>query len=185
MTLYLRIIVATVCLICAPLASKAAQDVRPEPECDILKASDEEALRTASLQMTEQIVGSGTRPYFMHREFVFAPGIRYERRQPYARWVSRPHHSADVDDLDTTQKKSDCHRLREEKLDGVDAVVVSYKKMLLKPRLQSYRCTIWVESQKYQPLKMVCEGTDRYGPFEWTKRWFYRTDVKAPVVAPN
>lgn len=60
-----------------------------------------------------------TRVVVMHRDSVYANGILYERTAPYAPWRVEAYQLVNP-------RHSGCHQLREEVLDGVNTVVISY-----------------------------------------------------------
>ncbi|PBC06313.1 hypothetical protein CK220_01310 [Mesorhizobium sp. WSM3860] len=170
------------CLVCLPPRSEASQgsNIAPEeqnPECNPLKEANEWVIKVPVLEMTSRFVRFGDQPRFVHQEIIYTQDAMYSREGPYGRWTAKtiPKKEAVPRNDDGSLVNTNCHRLYNAVLDGVKTIVFQYDKTL-KADKQWYRCNIWVESPNYRPLKAICEG-----PFEWTRRWFYRSDVKIPV----
>lgn len=186
MSLFARFILAlSVCLICLPLESKAApgstasRDVQEAEACSPLNKANERVLRTPAIQVTDHLIRYGDQPGFLHQEEIYIGDMVYSRRQPFGRWIATARPPGSDLNPDGTPINRTCSRVGEEKLDGINTVVIRYDKMI-NDQHQSYRCTTWLETPKYRPLKMVCKG-----PFEWTRYWFYRTDIKPPMPPPK
>ncbi len=163
--------------LCAWLPSTAeassGSKVFPE-ECAPLRQANEWVSNAPSLQMTSQFQRFGEEPQLAIEELVYTSDTVYTRDHPFRPWRAqkRPLTKMDAGSLEP----DNCRRLYEATLDGARTVVFQYDKTLEKEK-QWYRCNIWIETPNYRPLKAICEG-----PFEWTRRWFYRSDISVPIV---
>lgn len=117
----------------------------------------------------------------IHAEAFTDSGLQYTRKAPYKLWAVKPSKLINPE-------HSDCHRLREEMLDGAKTVVISYVKYYRGYDPRRYKCTGWIEVPNYRNRKMECVGLGVPGPddpvlnLKLEMQWFYRTDIKPPAV---
>lgn len=178
--------VLSACLICPPVTCVASQgsNLRPEEqnaECTPLQEANERIIKLPLIQMTSRFHRFGDHAQFVHRELIYTADMEYSRDKPYGRWIAKriPPKQAVPKNEDGSLINSNCHRLYNATTGRVQTIVFQFDKTL-KSDGQWYRCNIWVESPNYRPLKAICEG-----PFEWTRRWFYQSDIKLPDVKPD
>ncbi|RWC38337.1 hypothetical protein [Mesorhizobium sp.] len=181
MSLLTRFAALAVSAACLPSASFAdlRNNQQIEDACYPMAAANEALARMPAFQATWDLVIK--RPHqrsVIHSESVYDNGVIYQRRAPYQPWRSKPYSIVD------NARRSDCHQLREEVLDDVNTVVIFYRKHHLNdPRF--YRCTVWIEIPEYRNRKSDCVSVDSAEVVEVKIRWFYRTDIKPPVIAPG
>ncbi|MER9070663.1 hypothetical protein NKH84_29710 [Mesorhizobium sp. M0902] len=71
-------------------------------------------------------------------------------------------------------------------VDGVNTVVIAYTKTFSMPnRKQQYRCIGWTQVPQYLSRKMICTSIGLADIVEMKQEWTYRTDIKAPLPAPD
>ncbi|RWM67873.1 MAG: hypothetical protein EOR82_26135 [Mesorhizobium sp.] len=182
MSLLTRFTALAVSAACLPSASYAdlRNNQQIEDACYPMAAANEALARMPAFQATRDLVIKRPQKRSVtHEEMVFENGIAYQRRAPYAPWRSTPYSIVD------NVRRSDCHRLREEVLDGVNTVVIFYRKHNPKFDPRFYRCTIWLEIPEYRNRKSDCVSVGPVEVVEIKIRWSYRTDIKAPVIAPD
>ncbi|MER8408122.1 hypothetical protein NKH16_26205 [Mesorhizobium sp. M1307] len=139
-----------------------------------------------SFQATWDGVINGNPRVVMHSEIVYENRVKYERTAPYAPWRAEPYALNINPNTDGTPYHSNCHRLREELVDGVNTVVIAYTKTFSMPnRKQQYRCIGWIQVPQYLSRKMICTSIGLADIVEMKQEWTYRTDIKAPLPAPD
>lgn len=156
-------------------SSSVANAVEMQGACGLLHIGNTAMFREAAVQTTDDFSSRGEFPVHRHVETVSSGGAVYKRSQPFQRWAQTK--AGSELNSDGTPINGNCQRLRKERVDGRQAIVVAYDKILADWK-QAYRCTIWIEIPKSRPLKSVCKG-----PFTWVRRWSYRSDIKAPIGA--
>ncbi|MER8843293.1 hypothetical protein [Mesorhizobium sp. M0768] len=178
MSLLTRFLVHATFAACLPSASYAEPRNGPrleEPACQPITTANEAFVKIPIFQATwDAVIKRDTAVVVMHRESVYANGILYERTAPYAPWrvealqLGNPRHSG-------------CHQLREEMLDGVNTVVISYWRHNPDVDPRWYHCTIWIEIPEYRNRKLDCSTVYFSEEAELKRRWFYKTDIKLPA----
>lgn len=167
----------------ASLPSVSYADLRNKQQiegaCYPMAAANEALAKMAAFQATWSRVIKSHRHVVIHSESVYENGMIYQRRAPYAPWRGRAYKV--VDDA----RRSNCHQLREEMLDGVNTVVISYTKHHPPYDPRFYRCTVWLEIPEYRNRKSDCVSVGPADVAEVKIRWFYRTDIKPPVAPPD
>ncbi|RWE99961.1 MAG: hypothetical protein EOS43_13700 [Mesorhizobium sp.] len=183
MSLLTRFTALAVSAACLPSASYAdlRNNQQIEDACYPIAAANEALARMPTFQTTWNVVIKmfHNKRKVMYEETIFDNGIAYKRSAPSGPWRSTPYSIVD------NVRRSDCHRLREEVLDGVNTVVIFYRKHYPEYDPRYYRCTIWVEIPEYRNRKSDCVSVDPVEVVEIKLRWSYRTDIKAPVIAPD
>ncbi|MER9022394.1 hypothetical protein NKI01_07445 [Mesorhizobium sp. M0815] len=123
MSLLTRFLVFAAGAACLPSASYAEPRNGPrleEPACHPLTTANEALAKIPIFQATwDAVIKRDTGVVVMHRDAVYANGMLYERTAPYAPWRGKAHQLGNP-------RHSGCHQLREEVLDGVNTVVISY-----------------------------------------------------------
>ncbi|MER8862158.1 hypothetical protein NKI19_00340 [Mesorhizobium sp. M0751] len=182
MSLLTRLIALAASAAFLPSASYAdlRNDQQIEEACYPMAAANEALARMLAFQGTWSLVVKmpHKREVRQHEEMIVENGIAYKRRAPYGPWRSTPYSIVD------NVRRGDCHRLREEVLDGVNTVVISYRKHNPEYDPRFYRCTIWLEIPEYRNRKSDCVSVDPVQVVEIKIGWSYRTDIKAPVAPP-
>ncbi|TPI29759.1 hypothetical protein FJW07_30075 [Mesorhizobium sp. B3-1-9] len=88
---------------------------------------------TIKLQATwDGVINSNPR-VVRHSEVLYENGRKYERKAPYERWRGSPYSLNNNRNTDGTPYRSNCRRLREEVLGGVNTVVIAYTKTFQRP----------------------------------------------------
>ncbi|MER9133573.1 hypothetical protein [Mesorhizobium sp. M0768] len=181
MTLFTRFILLAAGAACLPSAAYAEllNSVRiEEPTCQPITTANEALAKIPIFQTTWDLVSKSDKRVVMHIDSIYSDGTLYQRTAPYASWHGKP------DDL-VNPRHSGCHRLREEVLDGVNTVVISYWKHNPDFDPRWYRCNIWLRIPEYRNEKMDCSSVYFSEAVEIKVRWFYRTDIKLPVTRPE
>lgn len=178
-TVVVQVAAGVVVATCLPLASWAnsRDDQQVEnAECHPMTVANQ-ILRTApGFQSTiDAVVEDETQRVLTHTDLIYDHGLQYARAAPFAAWRVKP--SALVD-----PPRSDCHLLREEILDGARMVVISYVRYHPDFGTPQYRCTIWLAFPDYRNTKMECASVYPADRTKLVVRWFYRTDIKPPIV---
>lgn len=166
-----------------PVTAEASSETKTFPEeCTPLRQANEWVSHATPLQMTSRFQRFGDQPQLAMRELVYTSDTVYQRDHPYEPWRAQSRSLIKIDP--GSMEPDNCRRLYEATLDGVRTIVFEYNRTLTfeygKARTkqkESYRCNIWIEKPKYRPLKAICEGS-----FEWTRRWFYRSDISVPSI---
>ena len=169
-----------------PVTAEAYSETKAFPEeCAPLRQANEWVSHASSLQMTSRFQRFGDEPQLAVQELIYTSDTVYRRDHPYEPWRAE---SRSLIKIDARSLEPDnCRRLYEATVDGVRTIVFEYNRALKSEygkanteQTQWYRCNIWIEKPKYRPLKAVCEGS-----FEWTRRWFYRSDISVPSIKPD
>ena len=182
MNIFKRFSALAVCAYFWTLPSHADQRFDPDTEesaCNPFTAANAALVAMPAFEATWDavIVDRNSPRIMLHRDFVYKDGVQYARSAPYMAWHATPTDLANAFHMD-------CHRLREELLDGVKTVVISYTKRALDRDPRWYRCTTWLDVPVYRNRKMQCTSEYSSQTLTTKTRWFYRTDVKTPTPAP-
>jgi hypothetical protein len=175
-TLQIAIVVTVSCFVSTSRANLRAEVQVEEQACLPLTAANEALAKLPGFQTVyDAVLKDETQQVRSHLESVIDHGLQYVRRGPYLAWHVSPAKLV-------SPQRSDCHRLREEMLDGVRTAVISYYKHDTYGT-RAWRCTTWVELPTPKNRKMECASVYPPGRVKTSVRWFYRSDIKPPVAS--